>query len=314
MVRRRTLALAESASTSPTLARGSIGSARVWDEATRAALRGDPLGVAARDRGIATSLAPASSFAPLTSMAPTGSLDPTTCMAPSASMALLTTSIGATLLDERLARIVRDVVLETLQRHGLDPVHGAELAFELRARLLALLLLEPAAGARPFAERFPGQAATSAPPAPAAAPADAPPPPAVAHAPWTGPRDPHVEEALRERLRGLSVAHERWPELSELLIELAQRAGRDGADSADPLEDDAEIDTLRRRVKKLEMALEEARSTVTRVAGMEKLDPGLASIYRSVQGLLGTDPMREAKREMLELVYQANVVLQRKAG
>ena len=82
---------------------------------------------------------------------------------------------------------------------------------------------------------------------------------------------------------------------------------------ASPVEAEA-VDQLRRRIAKVQRVLEEARDAIARVSAMERLDPGIASIYRSVQGLASNDPLCVAKRKMLELVYRSNMELRRRAS
>jgi hypothetical protein len=72
-----------------------------------------------------------------------------------------------------------------------------------------------------------------------------------------------------------------------------------------------ELDLLQRRASKLERSLHEARSALAYVSSLERVDPGLASIYRAVQGLGGDDPERGRKRDALERIFQANLKLQK---
>jgi hypothetical protein len=217
--------------------------------------------------------------------------------------------------DERTAAVVREAVAETLRRHGADP-EGA-VALELRARVLAeLFWREPEHALRPpdqsasASELLPGVRAGVR----AAAVEDVP----ATTSPPTVPDDP-LAWKLRERLDGLGREHQRWPELRELLVQLALRAPAPAPDPeplAEPLcaEERETLDLLRRRVAKVERALEEARAAIAYVSSLETLDAGIASLYRSVQGLAPSDPHYAAKRGMLELVYRANVELRRKAG
>ena len=206
------------------------------------------------------------------------------------------------LSDETIASAVRDAVLQTLDRHGISAESRDKLALELRARILAALFCElsPVAEGLDDAEL----ASESSEPPPAPAPLD----------PWAWliPGESPVENALGQRLRSLETNHARWPEVSRLLIQVALRTPCGDLDALEP--EDEETSLLRRRIVKLERALEEARATLEKVSVMERIDPGVASIYRGVQGLSKTDPLRQAKREMLELVFRANVALQRKAG
>lgn len=68
---------------------------------------------------------------------------------------------------------------------------------------------------------------------------------------------------------------------------------------------------LQRRVQKLEVSLQEARAALAYVSGLERVDGGLASIYRSVQGLASADPRREQKQGALQSLFRANLALQK---
>ena len=57
-----------------------------------------------------------------------------------------------------------------------------------------------------------------------------------------------------------------------------------------------------------------ATNTKTRVkiAVSKGVDTGVASIYRTVQGLTGDEDDYQRKKEMLILIFEANIALQRK--
>jgi hypothetical protein len=57
-------------------------------------------------------------------------------------------------------------------------------------------------------------------------------------------------------------------------------------------------------------SLRAARDLRQRLGTMRDHDPGIASIYRTVQGLAEVDALREMKREMLTEIFQANLALQ----
>ena len=71
-----------------------------------------------------------------------------------------------------------------------------------------------------------------------------------------------------------------------------------------------EIDVLQRRIAKLAESLQASEANLRRVSKMHRLDPGLASIYREVQGLSEDDSFAETKREMLAKIFEANLDLQ----
>jgi hypothetical protein len=69
------------------------------------------------------------------------------------------------------------------------------------------------------------------------------------------------------------------------------------------------IQRLERRVGKLTRSLSETEKELRRIAAMKNIDLGVASIYRTVQGLAKQDDHYEAKAEMLKNIFEANVAL-----
>ncbi|MEM7517518.1 MAG: hypothetical protein AAF368_11430, partial [Planctomycetota bacterium] len=69
-----------------------------------------------------------------------------------------------------------------------------------------------------------------------------------------------------------------------------------------------QIEMLERRLAKLTTSLEQTEAELKRVASMKVAgDDGIASIYRSVQGLSDDDANSEAKREMMKDIFAANL-------
>ena len=129
-------------------------------------------------------------------------------------------------------------------------------------------------------------------PIPSAAPARS----ASASAPVAAPNPAGIAE-LEERV--LRLARD-WTEeaLAKALAE-TQKAHS------------GEVDVLERRIQKLTRALEEAQSELVRAQAGHEIDPGVASAYRTVQGLRDGDG---AKRDMLEKLFQANLELRTLLG
>ena len=72
------------------------------------------------------------------------------------------------------------------------------------------------------------------------------------------------------------------------------------------------IDLLERRLAKLTHLLGVTEEELQRVAAMKGIDMGIASIYRSVQGLSSDAANRERKIEMMKTIFQANLELKNK--
>lgn len=71
------------------------------------------------------------------------------------------------------------------------------------------------------------------------------------------------------------------------------------------------IDLLERRISKLKGSLEKADLIIQRLHKIKAIDPGVASIYRDVQGLSDADDDFETKSELLTGIFQANMALQK---
>jgi hypothetical protein len=136
--------------------------------------------------------------------------------------------------------------------------------------------------------------------------------------------------ALARRLRGaLSKAELASAERGEILTKLlayvdesaastpsdAAAAGHANGAEANGKSDDVDaraVDVLERRLTKVRESLRAARDLKRRLSILRDHDPGIASIYRAVQGIADVDALREMKREMLTDIFQANLALQRR--
>jgi hypothetical protein len=74
-------------------------------------------------------------------------------------------------------------------------------------------------------------------------------------------------------------------------------------------ERDRQIDQLERRVRKLAGLLEMTESDLKRVIEMKQLDPGIASVYRSVQGLSGQEQDFQVRKQLMNEIFKANLEL-----
>ena len=99
----------------------------------------------------------------------------------------------------------------------------------------------------------------------------------------------------------------------EARAQLEELEGRLAAFGDDPslAGRDVRIDNLERRIRKLTRSLETTEDALRRVSRLGEHDPGIASIYRTVQGLTAEDPAWEAKQSLLGAIFEANVELQR---
>ncbi|MBK7877459.1 MAG: diguanylate cyclase [Planctomycetes bacterium] len=75
-----------------------------------------------------------------------------------------------------------------------------------------------------------------------------------------------------------------------------------------------QIDQLERRIAKLTQILGVTESELKRVMAMKSIDPGVASIFREVQGLSASDEQGETKKAMMSAIFEANLSFQRRAA
>jgi len=132
--------------------------------------------------------------------------------------------------------------------------------------------------------------------------------------PTAAPADGGIDltRALEHDLRSVLGVHGREDELAAVLARESQR--RVQAFEAEAERTAERIERLERRIVKLRAALSETERALAELARRAQLDPGLPSIYRTVQGLSGDEQGRDLKLGMLSRLYEANLLLQRRSG
>jgi hypothetical protein len=70
-----------------------------------------------------------------------------------------------------------------------------------------------------------------------------------------------------------------------------------------------QVDMLERRIAKLTAQLAEAEAAIERIAKMKNIDLGIASIYRTVQGLSADEDAYKLKQELMQRIFEANYEL-----
>lgn len=150
-----------------------------------------------------------------------------------------------------------------------------------------------------------------------AAPAVAPAPPVAARAPRASvPSLPAVDElpgaSLEEKVRALvrlaggDAALER--EVLAVLQQALEGARRPRASRAEVL---AEMRALEARIAEQRRLLDASEEELERLLREKSVEPGIASLYRDVQGLDPGERNYQKKKELLAVIYQANVELLR---
>jgi GGDEF domain-containing protein len=116
-----------------------------------------------------------------------------------------------------------------------------------------------------------------------------------------------IELFKREPEKSEGVLRVEKEVIALLKSELA--AWRETSTASRMIESQKTIDNLERRVVKLTESLGLTEAELKRVAQMKNIDLGVASIYRTVQGLSADEACAEQKREMLKNVFEANMAL-----
>jgi diguanylate cyclase (GGDEF)-like protein len=75
-----------------------------------------------------------------------------------------------------------------------------------------------------------------------------------------------------------------------------------------------QVDQLERRIRKLTEQLGLTEEQLQKIMRMKTADPGLASIYKDVQGLSFDEVQSELKKELLSKIFEANVALRKEIG
>ncbi len=73
-----------------------------------------------------------------------------------------------------------------------------------------------------------------------------------------------------------------------------------------------QIDVLERRITKLTQLLSMTEGELRRLIDAKSIDPGVASIYKDVQGLTEAEANAEAKKDIMKRIFQANLELKEK--
>jgi len=101
--------------------------------------------------------------------------------------------------------------------------------------------------------------------------------------------------------------------LLELVMDVVSGERR-AAEAARAALRDREVDTLQRRIKKLNENLSATEHRLQHVAALATVDGGISSVYREVQGLDMSDLQAARKKELMADIFRANLQLQKRNG
>jgi GGDEF domain-containing protein len=126
------------------------------------------------------------------------------------------------------------------------------------------------------------------------------------------------ESAVMDEMQKIFAATSRTPEIVELEKQILALAARElfeerrKAVAANVAEHKRQIDQLERRIAKLTSILGVTEEELARVMAMKNIDAGVASIYRTVQGLSGSDEQAAAKKAMMAEIFRSNLAFQKR--
>jgi GGDEF domain-containing protein len=125
------------------------------------------------------------------------------------------------------------------------------------------------------------------------------------------------QAALVDRIQAIFAKVPRTPDIEAIekeIIELAVAElyeGRQKAIEGQMAEHARLVDQLERRIAKLTSLLGVTEEELQRVLAMKSIDDGVASIYRTVQGLAAEAAQAEQKKAMMAVIFQENLAFQK---
>jgi len=126
------------------------------------------------------------------------------------------------------------------------------------------------------------------------------------------------QAALVDRIQAIFAKVPRTPEIEAVEKEIIALAvaelfeGRQKAIEAQMAEHARLVDQLERRIAKLTTLLGVTEEELQRVLSMKTIDEGVASIYRTVQGLGAEAAQAEQKKAMMAVIFQENLAFQKR--
>jgi GGDEF domain-containing protein len=127
------------------------------------------------------------------------------------------------------------------------------------------------------------------------------------------------QAALVDRIQAIFSRVPRTPEIEAVEKEIIALAvaelyeGRQKAVEAQMAEHARLVDQLERRIAKLTSLLGVTEEELQRVLSMKSIDEGVASIYRTVQGLGAEAAQAEQKKAMMAVIFNENMAFQKRS-
>ena len=103
------------------------------------------------------------------------------------------------------------------------------------------------------------------------------------------------------------------PSIRMVTIDNISLSDFDSADSARRALQDREVGNLQRRIQKLNDTLAATEQRLASATSSKKVESGISSIYREVQGLDESDAQAGKKKELMADIFRANLKLQKRS-
>jgi hypothetical protein len=134
-------------------------------------------------------------------------------------------------------------------------------------------------------------------------------PPPVAQVAGDGAFSPDVLRGIvaEEGTRALQDARRAQDALVNAIKDMQAKGGGDSSVDIDAYK--RQIDVLERRIAKLTQLLSMTEGELRRLIDAKSIDPGVASIYKNVQGLEESENNAHVKKELMKRIFQANLEL-----
>ena len=126
------------------------------------------------------------------------------------------------------------------------------------------------------------------------------------------------QAAIIDKIQRIFAGVTRTAEIDALEKQIIQLAvaelfeERQKAVTAQMEEHKRQMEVLERRIAKLTGLLGVTEEELKRVLAMKSIDPGVASLYQTVQGLSAGDPQAESKKVLMAEIFKQNLAFQKR--
>ena len=118
-------------------------------------------------------------------------------------------------------------------------------------------------------------------------------------------------QALLDATSDRSMADKLRQEFLQMALNDLAQEHHSAQEAESSAEKDRQIDNLERRISKLNAQLGLTEDELKRVMAMKDVETGVASMYRTVQGLSDEDASSDVKKEMMKQIFEANIEMKK---